>query len=108
LKTLWITALAFLLLTFVGGLFMFILKNPQQAHHLGLLGAKAEIFAGSADWPNFFNLMLLMVSVGGLVTFGFIFVWVFGREFGDKTVYDMLSLPTSRVTIVIAKIITAA
>ena len=107
-KTLWITALAFSLVTLIGGLFMFILKDPDQARHLGLVGAKAQIFGGSADWPSFFNLMLLMVSVGGLVTFGFIFVWVFGREFGDKTVYDILSLPTSRVTIVIAKIITAA
>ncbi len=87
---------------------MFILKDPELARRLGLIGAKAEIFGGSADWPSFFNLVLLMVSVGGLVIFGFIFVWVFGREFGDKTVYDILSLPTSRVTIVVAKIITAA
>jgi ABC-2 type transport system permease protein len=107
-KTLWITALAFSLLTFIGGLFMFILKDPELAHRLGIVGAKAQIFGGSADWPSFFNLVLLLVSVGGLVIFGFIFVWIFGREFSDKTVYDMLSLPTSRVTIVIAKIITAA
>ena len=106
-KTLWITALAFSLTTVISGLFMFIMKDPEQAHRLGLLGAKAQIFGGSADWPSFFNLMLLMVSVGGLIIFGFIFVWVFGREFGDKTIYDLLSLPTSRVTIVLAKIITA-
>jgi len=74
----------------------------------GLLGAKAQMFGGSADWTSFFSLMLVMVSVGGLVVFGLIFIWVFGREFSDKTVYDMLSLPTSRMTIVIAKIITAA
>jgi ABC-2 type transport system permease protein len=87
---------------------MFIMKDQEKARRLGLLGAKAQIFGGTADWPSFFNFMLLMVSVGGLIAFGFIFVWVFGREFGDKTVYDMLSLPTSRVTIVIAKIIAAA
>jgi ABC-2 type transport system permease protein len=52
--------------------------------------------------------MLLSASVGGLIIFGFIFVWIFGREFSDKTVYDMLSLPTSRLTIVVAKMITAA
>jgi ABC-2 type transport system permease protein len=107
-KTLWITALGFFLVVLISGLFMYILKDPEQARRLGLLGAKAQIFGGSADWPSFFNLMLLMVSVGGLVIFGFIFVWVFGREFGDKTVYDMLSLPTSRATIVMAKIITAS
>ena len=107
-KTLWITAVAFSLATFVGGLFMFILKYPEQARRLGLLGAKAQIIGGSADWLSFFNLVLLIISIGGLIVFGFIFVWVFGREFGDKTVYDMLSLSTSRLTIVSAKFIIAS
>jgi ABC-2 type transport system permease protein len=107
-KTLWITALAFALLIFIGGLFMFILKDPERARSLGLLGAKAELFGGSADWPSFISLMLLLTGVGGLVIFGFIYIWEFGREFGDKTVYDMLALPTSRLTIVAAKITTAA
>lgn len=107
-KMLWITALAFSLTTFIGGLFMFILKDPEVARRLGLIGAKAQIFGGTADWPSYFNLMLLLTSVGGLIIFGFIFVWVFGREFSDKTVYDILSLPTSRLTIGAAKIITAA
>lgn len=107
-RTLWISALAFALTTFIGGLFMYILEDPERARSLGLLGAKAQIFGGSADWPSFFSLMLVMVSVGGLVVFGLIFIWIFGREFGDKTVYDMLSLPTSRLNIVVAKVITAA
>ncbi|MCX5999990.1 MAG: ABC transporter permease [Chloroflexi bacterium] len=107
-KMVWMTALAFSLATFIGGLFMFILKDPERARRLGLVGSKAQMFGGSADWPSFFSLVLLMVSFGGLVIFGFIFVWIFGREVSDKTIYDMLSLPTSRVTIVIAKIVTAA
>ncbi len=106
-KTLWITALAFAFITIICGLFMFILKDPEQARRLGLLGAKAQIFGGTADWPSFFTLVLVIMSIGGLVIFGFIFVWIFGREFGDKTVYDLLSLPTSRITIVTAKIIIA-
>jgi ABC-2 type transport system permease protein len=104
-KTLWITALAFLFLALIGGLFMFILKDPGLAHRLGLLGTKAQLMGGSADWPSFFNQVLLMASVGGLIIFGFIFIWLFGREFGDKTFYDLLSLPTSRSTIVFAKLI---
>jgi ABC-2 type transport system permease protein len=107
-KILWITTLGIFLVVLIGGLFMFILKDPEQARRLGLVGAKAQIFGGSADWPSFFNLVLLLVSMGGLIIFGFIFVWIFGREFVDKTVYDVLSLPTSRVTIVIAKFITAS
>ena len=87
---------------------MFILQDLEQARRLGLVGAKAQIFGGTADWPSFFNLMLILMSVGGLVIFGFIFTWIFGREFSDKTVYDTLSLPTSRPALMIAKIITAA
>ena len=106
-KTLWLTILAFTLLTVIGGLFMFILKDPERARQLGIIGAKAQIFGGTADWPSFVNLMLLLVSIGGLIIFGFIFVWIFGREYSDKTYYDLLSLPTSRISIIIAKIITA-
>jgi ABC-2 type transport system permease protein len=104
-KTLWITALSFMLLALVGGLFMFISKDPELARRLGLIGAKAQLMGGSADWPSFFNQTLIIESVGGLIIFGFIFVWLFGREFGDKTFYDLLSLPASRITIVSAKFI---
>jgi ABC-2 type transport system permease protein len=107
-KTLWLTVLAFVLAVIIGGLFMYILKDPERARQLGIIGAKAQIFGGTADWPSFFNLMFLLVSIGGLIIFGFIFVWIFGREYSDKTYYDLLSLPTSRVTIIIAKIVTAA
>ncbi len=107
-RTLWITALAVLLAVAIGGVFMFILKDPEQARRMGLVGAKAQIFGGTADWLSFFNLMLILMSVGGLIIFGFIFTWIFGREFSDKTVYDTLSLPTSRYSIIIAKIVVAS
>ena len=107
-KTLWLTTLAFLLATVIGGFLMYILKDPDRARQLGIIGAKAQILGGTADWPNFFNLTFLLVSIGGLIVFGFIFVWIFGREYSDKTCYDLLSLPTSRVTIISAKIIIAA
>jgi ABC-2 type transport system permease protein len=107
-KTLWISALVFSVITLVCGLFIYILKDPEQARRLGLLGAKAQMFGGSADWASLFSLNLVIMSAGGLVLFGFIFVWIFGREFSDRTVYDMLALPTSRVIIVLAKVITAA
>jgi ABC-2 type transport system permease protein len=105
-KTLWLTALVSLFLPLVGGLFMFILKNPELAHRLGLLGTKAQLMGGTADWPGYFSQLLLMNSVGGLVIFGFIFVWLFGREFNEKTYYDLLSLPTSRTALVTAKLMT--
>lgn len=107
-RMLWITVLAFLLLALIGCFFMYIMKDPEQARRLGLVGAKAQIFGGTADWSSYFNLAMLLVSIGGMVVFGIVFVWIFGREFIEKTVYDILSLPTSRITIVISKLITAA
>jgi ABC-2 type transport system permease protein len=107
-KTLWVSIIAFIFITLISGLFMYILADPERARSMGLLGAKAQMFGGTADWTSFFSLMMILVSVGGLVVFGLIFIWIFGREFGDKTVYDMLSLPTSRISIVLAKTITAA
>jgi ABC-2 type transport system permease protein len=107
-KILWITAMAVFLVSVISGLFMFILQDPERARQFGLVGAKAQILGGAADWQSLFNLTLLLVSVGGMIIFGFIFVWIFGREFSDKTVYNILSLPTPRVTIVVAKLVTAA
>ena len=106
-KTLWLTVFVMLLLALISGLFMFILKYPDLSQRFGLVGAKAQLFGSTADWPGLFDLVLLLMTIGGLVIFGFIFVWIFGREFVDRTVYDLLALPTSRVNIVIAKIITA-
>ena len=107
-RTLWLTALGFVILTAISGVFMYILKDPEQARRLGLLGAKAQFLGGTADWPNYFNLMLTLMSVGCLIIFGFVFTWVFGREFTDKTVFDWLALPVSRAAIVTAKMIAAA
>jgi ABC-2 type transport system permease protein len=105
-KLLWMSVLVMSFVSLVAGLFMYILKDPDRALQLGLVGAKAQVFGGTADWSSFLNLLLIMMSIGGLIVFGFIFVWIFGREFSDKTVYDMLALPTSRMTIVIAKMVT--
>ena len=86
---------------------MFVLKNPELSHKLGLLGAKAKL-AGSADWPSF--LMLLSQGVCGIeiVVFGFVFSWIFGREYVDRTVKDLLALPVPRSATVLAKMSVAA
>ena len=82
---------------------MFILQDPQRARSLGLLGAKAQLAGGTADWPGYFALLAQTTAVGGTVIFGVILIWIFGREFSDHTAKDLLALPTSRAAIVIAK-----
>ena len=41
----------------------------------------------------------------GLVGTGFVTSWIFGREFSDHTIKDILALPVSRVYIVLSKFI---
>ncbi len=98
-----LTGLGFSLLPVVGGLFMIILKNPEQAKSLGLIGAKAQLAAGVADWPTLFSMLRQGGAIGGGVIFAMITAWVFGREFSDHTVKELLALPTPREAIVGAK-----
>jgi ABC-2 type transport system permease protein len=82
---------------------MVILKDPELARRLGLISAKAQIVAGTADWPAYLGVMAQAMVMGGMILFGFIASWVFGREYSDHTIKDLLALPTPRRAIVLAK-----
>jgi len=99
------TALGFSMVPLVGGLFMIILKDPEAARSMGLISTKAQIAVGTADWTAFLGLITQAVAAGGMVLFSIITIWVFGREFSDHTIKELLALPTSRETIVTAKFI---
>ncbi len=102
------TALGAALLPLVGGFFMIVLKDPELAQRGGLISTKARILAGAADWPTYLELLAQALAVGGLILFGFIGSWVFGREYADRTATDLLALPTPRATIVAAKFVVIA
>lgn len=99
-----ITMLALLMVPFIGGFFMFILKDPELAQRMGIISVKAQI-VGTADWPSYLGLLAQAISIGGLMVFGFVTSWVFGREYTDRTIKDLLALPISRNTIVLSKFI---
>jgi ABC-2 type transport system permease protein len=99
-----LTAAGFLLLPLAGGLFMIILKNPEQARAMGLISTKAQLTVGVADWPAFFSMLLQGIAAGGTILFALITAWVFGREFSDHTAKEFLALPTPRGAIVGAKL----
>ena len=86
---------------------MFVLQDPARARSLGLLGTKAQLSGGTADWPGYFALLAQMVAVGGMLLFGMVLIWLFGREFADRTAKDLLALPTSRAAVVAAKLVVA-
>jgi len=100
-----VTALAFSIAPLVGGLFMYILADPERARSMGLIGQKAQIAGGGSDWPAFFGFLAQAATVGGFVLFAFVVAWVFGREFSDGTVRYLLALPTSRAAIIAAKLV---
>ncbi|HWM92814.1 MAG TPA: ABC transporter permease [Thermoanaerobaculia bacterium] len=107
-KVTWLTWLAFSIMPVVGGLFMWILKEPDRARALGLLGAKAQVAGGSADWPSFVAALAQMTGVGGMMLTAVITTYVFGREYADGTAKNMLALPVRRESFVIAKLLVVA
>jgi ABC-2 type transport system permease protein len=101
-------AIVFMFLPFAGGLFMLILKNPEQARAMGIINAKAQITAMTADWPSYLGMIAMGAGAMGQILFAFITAWVFGREFSDHTVKEWLALPTPRWAVVTAKFVTVA
>jgi ABC-2 type transport system permease protein len=82
---------------------MVIMKDPEGARKMGMIGAKARL-TGEADWPTYFSLLTQTVAMGGMVVYSFIAAWVFGREYSDGTLRNLLAVPTPRAAIVGAKL----
>ena len=101
-------SVGFLILPLVAGLFIIILKDPERARSMGLISMKAQLAGGVADLPTFFDILLQGTAIGGGMLFAFITAWVFGREFSDHTVKELLAVPTGRWIIVSAKFLMTA
>jgi ABC-2 type transport system permease protein len=101
----WATAGAMVLAGLVSAFFLFVLQDPGRARSLGLLGAKAQLAGGTPDWAGAFSLAAQVVAVGGLIVFGTVALWLFGREFSDRTAKDLLALPVPRRAVVLAKLV---
>ena len=108
-KILWITILAFIFIPFMMGVLMFVVKNPEFSSKLGMIGTKAAMLRfGDVDWQTYFGLLNQIIAGVGLIGFAFVTSWVFGREYSDRTVKDLLALPTPRSSIVLSKFIVVA
>jgi len=106
-KVFWATVIVMIFITLMCGFIMYVSLNPDIAHKAGIIGDKAKLFP-SADWPSFLILLSEIASAGGAILFGFIASWVFGREYSDKTVKDLLAQPVSRSSVVAAKFLIVA
>lgn len=103
-KIFWITICFFIFIPLMMGFLMFVSSHPEIAEKMGMVGTKAKLF-GQNDWKGFANLLNQTNAGIGLVGFGFVTSWVFGREYTEHTIIDILALPTSRTSIVISKFI---
>jgi ABC-2 type transport system permease protein len=104
-KITWLTWLAFSIMPLVGGLFMWIVKEPERAAKLGLLGKKAQFAGFTADWSSYFALLLQTTGIGGMILVSVIAAYVFGREYADGTAKNMLALPVGRHWFAVAKLV---
>ena len=103
--------------TALGSLFMplgvafliLLAKNPEVSRKLGLISAKADLTAYYAtDWSSYLVLFAEIISAGGFFFFVLAISWIFGREFADGTLKDMLAVPVQRSSLVLAKFAVAA
>jgi len=103
--------------TALGSLFMplgvafliFVSKNPEISKKLGLISAKANLMAyAGTDWQTYLGLFAMIIAAAGLLLFTLVISWVFGREFTDGTLKDILAVPISRSIILLAKFIVVA
>jgi ABC-2 type transport system permease protein len=100
------TALGSLFMPLGIGFLIFLAKNPELSRDLGLVGAKANLTAYFAtDWPSYLALLALIIAAAGFFLFVLIISWVFGREFADGTLKDMLAVPVPRSSILLAKLV---
>jgi ABC-2 type transport system permease protein len=103
-KILWITIILFSFIAVMVGLLVFVANHPYLVGDSAILSTKASMI-GDADWPAYFELLYQLIAMLGLFGFGFVTSWVFGREYSDRTIKDLLALPVSRSTIVLSKFI---
>ncbi len=88
---------------------IFVARTPEVSRELGLVSAKANLMAYSAtDWPAYLSLLSLVVAAGGFFLFVLVASWVFGREFVDGTLKDLLAVPVRRASILAAKFVVVA
>lgn len=103
------TALGSLFMPLAIGFLIYVSRNPEISQKLGLVSAKADLIAFSAtDWPAYFKFFGQLIAAGGFFLFALVIGWVFGREFVDGTLKDILAVPVRRSSILLAKFILSA
>ena len=102
---LWTTLIAFGIAPVMGGVFILIVQDPDALAKAGGLALKAQAMNFKGNWNSYLDVLTQAVGIGGVLVFGFVASWLFGREYSEGTAKDLLSLPTSRTKILNAKFV---
>ena len=94
--------LFFIFMGFIMGLLMFLSRHPEIAGKSAIMGTKVSMI-GNATWPSYMNLLIQIGLAVGSIGCGIVTIWVFGREFSDRVIKDLLVLPVHRYYFVISK-----
>ena len=71
----WITLAVMLAGPWVLALFMWIIREPERAASLGLMGTKANLAGLEATWPAFGNYVSVLVGAAGMLVLAFRFLF---------------------------------
>jgi ABC-2 type transport system permease protein len=94
----------FIFIGIMMGLLVFLSIHPEIANRSSTIRMKTS-FLGGSDWKAFYDLLIQLILTIGVIGSGIITSWVFGREFSDRAIKDILALPVRRSTIVVSKLI---
>lgn len=102
-KVLWSSFIAFSIVPIMGGIFILFIRDSNTMEISSSLAYKVKALDLKANWDSYFNTLSQGIGIGGIIIFGFVASYIFGREYSDGTAKDLLSLPTSRTKILNAK-----
>jgi ABC-2 type transport system permease protein len=103
-KMLWATVIFFAFISVMLGFLMLVAKHPEIGGKSEILSMKASMIS-NPNWSTFYWLLMQMVLTVGSIGPAIVTIWVFGREYADRVIKDILVLPVSRLNIVFAKFV---
>ena len=102
-KMLILTLLGFSGIAILMALMVLLSRYPELVANSAAATSKASFF--NNNWTSYFQLLIQIILTMGTIGFGFISSWIFGREYTDHVIKDILALPVNRLTIVSSKFI---
>ncbi len=70
-----------------------------------VLAAKLGPLVAEGGWEGFLSASAQVTAVGGLLAFGVVLAWQFGREFSEGTITGLFAIPVPRRSVAAAKLL---